>query len=193
MQPSVPAVGWGVEDATFSRPCRDGFPSNPFSPTSHNPVQANFLACLLSRDGHPRTAKRARNRIWTSEAYSGGRFECRMTLGWPRAAALRAPRRPSAGIRGLRWSSHDRQESPKTPQDAGRGQSPRLLRTFPGQSRIGDDGTRQSKLGVGGQDQPAPTVGLLGVAHPRCRPSQSLFHKAYGVFEVEPATVCLPE
>jgi hypothetical protein len=98
---------------------------------------------------------------------------------WPdRAAALRASGRPPAGFRGLRRGTHNSQECRKTPQDAGRGQSPRSLRTLQRQSCVGDDGARQPELGVGGQDQPGPSVGLLGMTHPRHRPAQGLFHEA---------------
>jgi hypothetical protein len=98
---------------------------------------------------------------------------------WPdRAAALRASGRPPAGFRGLRRGTHNSQECRKTPQDAGRGQPPRSLRTLQRQSCVGDDGARQPELGVGGQDQPGPSVGLLGMTHPRHRPAQGLFHEA---------------
>src|SRR5215218_3737357 len=136
---------------------------------------------------------RALIRIRTSWACSGGRFEHRVTLGQPRTAALRASGRPPAGFRGLRRGTHYRQERRETSQDARWGQPPRPLQTLPGQSHVGDDGTRQPQLGVGGQYQPGPTVGLLWVAHPRRGPAQGLFHEAYRVFEVEPATVRPPD
>src|SRR5215204_5532536 len=124
---------------------------------------------------------------------SSGFLERRIALGRPRAAAPRASGRSPTGFRRLRWCTHRRQECRKTPQHAGRGQPPGPLRSLPRQPPVGDDGARQPQLRVGGQDQPRPTVGLLGVPEPGSGPTEGLLQEPYGVFEVEPATVCLPE
>ena len=124
---------------------------------------------------------------------SSGFLERRIALGRPRAAAPRASGGSPTGFRRLRWCTHRRQECRKTPQHAGRGQPPGPLRSLPRQPPVGDDGPRQSQLRVGGQDQPGPTVGLLGVPEPGSGPTEGLLEEPYGVFEVEPAAVCLPE
>jgi hypothetical protein len=116
-----------------------------------------------------------------------------MALGRSRAAALRASGGSPAGFRRIRWSAHRRQECCETPQHAGRGQTPGPLRTLPRQPSVGDPDARQPELGVGGQDQPGPPVGLFGVSEPRSGPAQGLLQEADSVFEVEPAAVRLPE
>jgi hypothetical protein len=51
--------------------------------------------------------ERARSRIRTSWACSGGRSERRVMLGQPRAAALRTPGRPAARFRRLRRGAYN--------------------------------------------------------------------------------------
>ena len=115
--------------------------------------------------------------FWASWARSGGRFERRMALGRPRAAALRAAGGSPAGFWGLRRGAHDRQECGETPQDTRRGQPSRLLRSLPRQPPVCDDAARQSQLRVGQEDQPGPTVGLLGVPESGSGPAEVCFIK----------------
>ena len=53
--------------------------------------------------------------------------------------------------------------------------------------------TGQAQLGVAGQHQPGPPVGLLRMARPRGRPTKGLLTEPNGVFQVEPAHIGPPD
>ena len=63
---------------------------------------------------------------------------------------------------------------------------------FPRQPLVAGDGAGQAQLGVGGQHQPGPAVGLFGMTRPRGRPTERLLGKPDGVLQVEPANVRAP-
>src|SRR5918994_6496820 len=54
---------------------------------------------------------------------------------------------------------------------------------------VGGDLASQAQLGEGGQHQPGPAVGLLGMARAWDGPAKGLFGETHGVLEVEPANV----
>src|SRR4029453_19229794 len=64
---------------------------------------------------------------------------------------------------------------------------------LPGQPVVGDQGSGESELGEGGQDQPGPPVGLLGRADLRGGPAEGLFREPEGVLDVEPADGGAPD
>src|SRR5215207_6022385 len=48
-------------------------------------------------------------------------------------------------------------------------------------------------LSVGGDDQPRPAIGLLGVSHPWRRPAETLLAEAQGVLQIEASHIGPPQ
>src|SRR5215211_3245232 len=128
-----------------------------------------------------------------SRRQSGSLLERWVAPGPTGEPSLGPSRGSPAGFRRTRRCAYHRQECCETPKYPARCQSPASLRAFPRQPAIRRTRARQAQLGVGGQDQPRPEVGLLGVAHPRRGPAQSLLEKADGVLQVEPPDVGPPQ
>ena len=63
---------------------------------------------------------------------------------------------------------------------------------FPGQSLVGDQGSGEPKLGVGGGDEPGPPVGLVGGAQSWGGPSEGVLAEPEGVLDIEAAQVGSP-
>jgi hypothetical protein len=64
--------------------------------------------------------------------------------------------------------------------------------SLPRQPLVAGELAGQAELGVGGQHQPGPAVGLFGMARPRRRPTQGLLGEPDRVLQVEPADVRPP-
>src|SRR3990170_4290 len=126
-------------------------------------------------------------------ADSGSLFDRRVAFRSAREAAFGPPRRPTAGFRRLRRRAQLHQKRRNHPVDPQRRQPTRIVTALPRQTQVRNTGARQPQLGVRGYDQPGPPVGLLGVAHPRRRPSHALLEEAEGVLQVEAPHVRAPE
>src|SRR5664280_553420 len=71
------------------------------------------------------------------------------------------------GRDGFRWmggSTEGCTQSPKPPPDTRRGELWWVAWPFPRQPMVGDEASSESELGVGGDHEPGPTVGLFGHA-----------------------------
>jgi hypothetical protein len=64
---------------------------------------------------------------------------------------------------------------------------------FPGAAEVAGEGAGEQELGVGGDDDPHPPVGLLGRADLRGREAEGALQGADGVLDVEPCEVGAPE
>lgn len=80
----------------------------------------------------------------------------------------------------------------KPPADPGGGEAAGLAGPFPGAPEILGEGPGEAELGVGGDDQPGPQVGRVGIPDLRGGPAQGLFHQPEGVLQVEAAEEGLP-
>jgi hypothetical protein len=119
-------------------------------------------------------------------------LESWVPLGRSREAAPRAPWRPPAGFRRPpRRRAQKGRKRGETAQSPRRCERARLQRPLPWQAPVGDDGFRETELGVGRDHQPGPPIGLLWVAHPRRRPAQLLLEGSHEVLHVEAAAVRL--
>jgi hypothetical protein len=107
-------------------------------------------------------------------ADSGALFKGRVAFRPTREASFGPPRRPPAGFRWLRGRPHLHQNSQNPSPHPRRRQSEGFVAALPRQSQVQHAPARQAQLRIGGQDQPRPPVGLLGVAHPRARPPERL-------------------
>src|ERR1035437_5490615 len=99
------------------------------------------------------------------------------------------------GEHGFRWMggcADGCTQSPKPPSDSCRGQFLWVTSLFPGQTEVVDESASKTELCVGGEDEPSPTIGLLGHAQRRCRPPERPLHEPEGVFDIEPAEVGPP-
>src|SRR5664280_2544127 len=95
-----------------------------------------------------------------------------------------------AGAQAFWWTGWGAQgwgKSTKSSPDAGRGEPAGFALSFPGQAEVLDDGSGQAQLGVGGDDERGPAVGLLGGTHRGCGPAEGVLDEPEGVFDVEPA------
>lgn len=82
---------------------------------------------------------------------------------------------------------------PKPAADPMRAQWPgRIWRPFPRMAKVTSERDGQAELGVGGNDQPGPAVGLLGGADPGRGPPQGALGEPEGVLGVEAAQVGPP-
>ncbi len=130
---------------------------------------------------------------WDRPGVSGGLLERREAGCWPRATPLRPPRRSAARFRRGSRNPHGWQQRVKRPAHAGGCELVGVERPFPRQAAVGDPGSRQPQLRVGGPDQPGPAVGLLRVPHAGRRPAERLLAEAQRVLQVEAADVGAPE
>src|SRR5215217_3826133 len=142
-------------------------------------------------DGHK--AHRKTPRVRPLRGLSGSLLDRRVAFRSAREAAFGPPRRPTAGFRRLRWRAQLRQKRRNYPVDPYRRQSTRIVTAFPRQTQVRNTSARQSQLGEGGYHQPRPPIRLLGVAHPRRRPSHALLQEAEGVLQIEAPDVSAPE
>src|SRR5207247_6516698 len=75
----------------------------------------------------------------------------------------------------------------KPAADPAWGQPARLDRFLPWAAQVVSEVSGQTELGVGGQDQPGPPVGLVRMTQPGSGPAQGLLEESEGVFQVEAA------
>jgi hypothetical protein len=124
---------------------------------------------------------------------SGSLLDRRIAFRPAREAAFGPPGRPTARFRRLGGRAEFRQKRRNYPMDPTRRQTPGRVAPLPRKPSVGYAGARQAQLREGGQDQPRPSIRLLGITHPRCGPPQSLFEEAEGVLQVEAPHVRAPE
>ena len=80
------------------------------------------------------------------------------------------------------------------PADAARGERPGGVGVLlPGAAEVAGEGAGEQELGVGGDDDPGPAVGLLGGADLRGGEAEGALQGADGVLDVEPCEVGAPE
>jgi hypothetical protein len=60
---------------------------------------------------------------------------------------------------------------------------------FPGEAEVGDEASGESELGVGGGDEPGPSVGLFGCAEFWGGPAERAFLEPESVFDIEAVQV----
>ena len=72
-------------------------------------------------------------------------------------------------------------------RELGRGAGP-----FPWEAMVLDEASSESELGVRGDDEPCPTVGLFGCADRWCGPAKGALGEAEGVLDVEASEVGAP-
>jgi len=119
--------------------------------------------------------------------WSGGLFDRGVAGAWPGAAAFGASGAGSAGFWWTGWGAQCGGGAPKPSSDAGGGEPAGFEPAFPGQSLVFDQAAGQAQLGVGGEDDPGPEVGLFGGAQTWCGPAQGVLEEPEGVFDVEAA------
>jgi len=68
-----------------------------------------------------------------------------------------------------------------------------LRRPFPWQTAVLNPLPSQAQLGVGGDDEPGPAIGLLRMPHPRWRPTETLLAATQRVVQVEAPDLGAPE
>src|SRR5215208_6266455 len=124
---------------------------------------------------------------------SGSLLDRRVAFRSAREAAFGPSRRPTAGFRRLRWRAHLHQKRRNYPVDPHGRQASRIVAALPRQPQVRNTSACQSQLGEGGYHQPCPPIRLLGVAHPRRRPSHALLQEAEGVLQIEAPDVSAPE
>ncbi len=83
-------------------------------------------------------------------------------------------------------------KSSKPAPDTGGGEFAWLDGFLPGQSLVGDQGSGEPKLGVGGGDGPGPPVGLFGGAQSWGGPPEGVLAEPEGVFDIEAAQIGSP-
>jgi hypothetical protein len=116
---------------------------------------------------------------------SGTTLESRVALGPAGEPAFGPPGRPTAGFRRLRWRAHLYQKRRNYPVDPHGRKATGIVAALPRQPHVRNTSARQSQLGEGGYHQPRPPIRLLGVAHPRRRPSHALLEESEGVLQIE--------
>ena len=104
--------------------------------------------------------------------------------GWS-SGAFRASGARRDGFRWVGGSPDVCTQKTKPPPNARRGQHGRIARPFPGQSAVVDEAAGQPQLGVGGNDEPGPTVGLCGGADAACSPAQRSLDEAKRMLDVK--------
>jgi hypothetical protein len=118
---------------------------------------------------------------------SGGLFD-----GWVASSSLGAGAFGASGTGCLRfwwtgWGAQCWLKSAKSPSDAGGGEPAGFALSFPGQAQVVDEAAGQAQLGVGGDDEPGPPVGLFGGAQRWRGPTQGVLDEPEGVLDVEAA------
>ena len=78
-------------------------------------------------------------------------------------------------------------QSLKPSADACWGEQAWVSVSFPGQAKIVDGAAGEAELGVGGDDEPGPAIGLYGCAHGGGGPAEGVLGEAVGVLDVEAA------
>ena len=124
---------------------------------------------------------------------SGVPLEGRVALGPAREPTFGPPRRPTAGFRRLGGRAKVRQKRRNGAMDPDRRKACCIVAALPRQPQVLDARARQPELGESGHNQPRPPVGLLGVAHPRRRPSHALLEEAEGVLQIETPHIRAPD
>src|SRR5215211_147910 len=124
---------------------------------------------------------------------SGAPLEGRVALGSAGKPAFGPPRRSPAGFRRLGGRADLHQKRRNDAMDPNRCQPSRIVAPLPRQPPIRHARSGQAHLREGGDHQPRPKVGLLGVAHARGGPSERLLEKPEGVLQVEAPYVGAPE
>ena len=109
-----------------------------------------------------------------------------------RTLAFGTSRRASAGFWRAGQDGQPDQKRRKRALDAFRSEFACRLGTLPGQWPVANERTGQAQLSIGQYDEPGPTVGLFGVAHPRERPVERLFEEAERMLHIEAAHVGAP-
>src|ERR1035437_1075266 len=123
---------------------------------------------------------------------SGGFLDCWVTgSGWS-SGVFWAPGSGSVGFRRTGWCAQGWAESLKPSADARGCELGGVAESFPGQALVVDEPAGQAQLGVGGDDQPGPAVGLVGGLQRWCGPAEGAFDEAEGVLDVEAAQVGTP-
>lgn len=67
-----------------------------------------------------------------------------------------------------------------------------MRRVAPGAAQVLGEGAGEAELGVGGDDEPGPQIGAVGVTDFRGRPAEGLLPQPEGVLQVESAEEGLP-
>src|SRR5450759_5389019 len=100
-----------------------------------------------------------------------------------------------AGGSGFWWTGWGAQcwaESAKPSPDAGGGESAGFVSSFPWEAEVVNEVACEAELGVGGEDEPGPAVGLFAVAQRWGGPAQGVLEEPEGVLDVEAAQVSPP-
>jgi hypothetical protein len=101
------------------------------------------------------------------------------------------PGRPSgAGLAGFRCTGQagqGRVDVPEPAADPGRGQPPGQGGPFPGQAQIRRQRPGEPELGMGGDDDPGPSVSGGRATEFRGGPAKDLLEQAEGVFKEQAA------
>jgi hypothetical protein len=116
-----------------------------------------------------------------------------MAGGWAAAAAAGSARGAPAGFRRIGCRAEPCQKLRKPAADPTRSQPAGRAGPLPRQPSVTGHPAGQAQLGVGGQHQPGPAVGLLGMPGPRGGPAQGLLTEPDGVLQVEAAHVGAPQ
>ena len=124
---------------------------------------------------------------------SGVPLEGRVALGPAGEPTFGPPRRPTAGFRRLGGRAQVRQKRRNGAMDPDRRKAPCIVAALPRQPQVRNARARQPELGESGHNQPRPSVGLLGVANPRRRPSHALLEEAEGVLQIETPHIRAPD
>src|ERR1019366_2459739 len=83
-------------------------------------------------------------------------------------------------------------KSAKPSPDEGGGESAGFVSSFPWEAEVVNEVACEAELGVGGEDEPGPAVGLFGVAQRWGGPAQGVLEEPEGVLDVEAAQVSPP-
>src|SRR5829696_2766657 len=164
----------------------------PHCPLAHSlpAYPRSLLACVLSTSSFAMDIKLiAKLLMFVVFAGSGLLFKGWVAFRPTREASFGSPRRPPAGFRWLRGRPSLHQNSQNPSPHPHRRQSGGFVATLPRQSQVQHAPARQAQLRIGGQDQPRPPVGLLGMAHPWATPPERLLEKAERVLQVEASYV----
>jgi hypothetical protein len=113
-------------------------------------------------------------RLNLGDPWSGGFLDRRVSGSWWSLCAFGAARSGGVGFRCTGWGAEGGAKSAKPSADAAGGELAGLAGPFPGQALVVDVVAGQAQLGVGGDDEPGPTVGLLGGAQRRGCPAEGV-------------------